>query len=61
VGIPSYSGGLADVVKSPRYATSVGLLLEGQEQFLRNELARAQIVGIGGMATRMKQWFKTNF
>jgi len=61
VGIPSYSGGLADVVKSPRYATSVGLLREGQEQFLRNELARAQIVGIGGMATRMKQWFKTNF
>ncbi len=61
VGMPSYSGGLADVVKSPRYATSVGLLLEGQEQFLRNEAARAQIVGIGGMATRMKQWFKTNF
>src|SRR5512138_3294786 len=35
VGTPSYSGGLADVVKSPRYATSVGLLLEGKEQFLR--------------------------
>jgi len=61
VGIPSYTGGLADVVKSPRYATSVGLLLEGQEQFLRHELARAQITGIGGMATRMKQWFKANF
>jgi cell division protein FtsA len=61
VGIPAYSGGLADVVKSPRYATSVGLLLEGQAQFLRHEAARAQIVGIGGMATRMKQWFKANF
>ena len=61
VGSPSYSGGLADVVKSPRYATSVGLLLEGKEQFLRHEAARAQITGISGVATRMKQWFKANF
>jgi cell division protein FtsA len=61
VGTPSYSGGLADVVKSPRYATSVGLLLEGKEQFLRHEAARAQITGISGVATRMKQWFKANF
>ncbi len=35
VGVPSYSGGLADVVKNPRYATAVGLLLEGKEQFLQ--------------------------
>jgi len=61
VGTPSYSGGLADVVRSPRYATSVGLLLEGKEQYLRHELARAQITGISGVATRMKQWFKANF
>src|SRR2546422_7461090 len=27
VGIPLYNGGLADVVRSPRYATAVGLLL----------------------------------
>jgi len=61
VGTPAYSGGLADVVRSPRYATSVGLLLEGKEQYLRHELARAQITGISGVATRMKQWFKANF
>jgi len=61
VGIPLYMGGLADVVRSPRYATAVGLLLEGREQFLRGLAARAQIVGIGGMAERMKQWFKANF
>jgi cell division protein FtsA len=61
VGIPAYAGGLSDVVKSPRYATSVGLLLEGQEQFLRGEAARAQNTGIGGVAVRMKQWFKANF
>ena len=28
-------GGLADVVRNPRYATAVGLLLEGRDQFLR--------------------------
>ena len=61
VGIPLYMGGLADVVRSPRYATAVGLLLEGREQFLRGLAARAQIAGIGGMAERMKQWFKANF
>jgi len=61
VGIPAYMGGLADVVRSPRYATAVGLLLEGREQFLRGAAARAQVQGIGGVATRMKQWFKANF
>jgi cell division protein FtsA len=54
-------GGLADVVRSPRYATAVGLLLEGREQYLRGQAARAQVQGIGGVAERMKQWFKANF
>src|SRR6201993_391117 len=61
VGVPVYMGGLADVVKSPRYATAVGLLLEGREQYLRSLAARAQVAGIGGVAERMKQWFKANF
>jgi len=61
VGIPSYVGGLSEVVRNPRYATSVGLLLEGREQFLRGEAARAQVSGIGGVAERMRQWFKANF
>jgi len=61
VGVPVYVGGLADVVKSPRYATAVGLLLDGREQFLRGQAARAQVAGIGGAAERMKQCFKANF
>ena len=61
VGVPVYVGGLADVVRSPRYATAVGLLLEGREQFLRVELARAQAAGLTNVAERMKQWFKANF
>ena len=59
VGIPSYVGGLADVVRSPRYATAVGLLLEGQSQFLQQ--ARVQTTGMGQVLSRMKEWFKTNF
>jgi cell division protein FtsA len=61
VGVPAYVGGLADVVRSPRYATAVGLLLDGREQFLRAEAARAQSGGLTNVAQRMKQWFKANF
>jgi cell division protein FtsA len=61
IGVPAYVGGLADVVRSPRYATAVGLLLDGREQFLRAEIARAQGAGLTNMAERMKQWFKANF
>jgi cell division protein FtsA len=48
-------------VRSPRYATAVGLLLDGREQFLRAELTRAQGKGLGNVAERMRQWFKANF
>src|SRR6202163_512289 len=61
IGVPAYVGGLAEVVRSPRYATAVGLLLDGREQFLRAELARAQGKGLGNVAERMRQWFKANF
>jgi cell division protein FtsA len=61
VGVPAYTGGLADVVRSPRYATAVGLLLEGRDNYLREESARNQVRGIGGVAERMKLWFKANF
>ena len=61
IGVPAYVGGLADVVRSPRYATAVGLLIEGREQFLRDEAARADNRGLSNVAGRMKQWFKANF
>jgi cell division protein FtsA len=61
VGAPSYLGGLADVVRSPRYSTAMGLLMHGRDRWLRAEVARAQVQGIGGVAERMKQWFKANF
>src|SRR5207247_1874154 len=54
VGVPAYAGGLSDVVRSPRYATAVGLLLDGREAYLRNEAARAQGQGLGYGAERMQ-------
>ena len=61
IGVPAYAGGLADIVRNPRYATAVGLLFEGRDQWLRTLVARSQKVGIGGMAGRMREWFKSNF
>ena len=61
VGAPSYMGGLADVVRSPRYSTAVGLLMHGRDQRMQAEAARAQVKGITGVAERMRQWFKANF
>jgi cell division protein FtsA len=61
IGVPAYTGGLADVVRSPRYATAVGLLMDGHEHYMRAELARAQGKGLGNVGEKMKQWFKANF
>ena len=61
VGAPAYMGGLADVVRHPRYSTAVGLLLEGREQFVRQEQMRSQISGMQSVIERMKSWWKSNF
>jgi cell division protein FtsA len=61
LGVPAYMGGLADVVRSPRYATAVGLLLEGRDQFLRDRELRGQTTGVIGAFERMRDWFKANF
>ena len=61
IGVPAYMGGLADVVRSPRYSTAVGLLMHGRDQRMRADAARAQVKGLTGVAERMRQWFKANF
>jgi cell division protein FtsA len=61
VGTPNYAGTLADVVRDPRYATAVGLLFEGREQWLREQQSRVQGKGLGGVMGRMREWIKTNF
>jgi cell division protein FtsA len=61
VGQPAYRGGLADVVRHPRYSTGVGLLLAGMQQLYQQELARAQTGSLQQLIERMKAWFKGNF
>jgi cell division protein FtsA len=59
VGVPKYSGGLADVVRSPRYATAVGLLLEGVQQLRQGQLSR-QDGSMRAVLSRMREWFQRN-
>ena len=57
LGIPKYVGGLSDVVKTPRMATGVGLLLYGLEHFKNNEETRKQSNSFGDLLEKMKSWF----
>lgn len=43
VGVPHYSGALAEVVRHPRYSTAVGLLVAGMQQHRQRELAHLHI------------------
>ena len=61
VGLPNYTGALSEVVRSPRYATAMGLLHAGIEQVKRERHARLQGQGFKEVLERMKGWFKGNF
>jgi cell division protein FtsA len=61
LGTPDYSGQLADVVRSPRYATVLGLLLEAKKQYLRGHIVTRQDGSVKAIWQRMKEWFLGNF
>jgi cell division protein FtsA len=61
LGVPQYVGGLAEVVRNPRYSTCLGLLLAGFEQHKRNHLVRMQSSGFKQVLEKMKSWFSGNF
>jgi cell division protein FtsA len=60
IGVPRYAGGLAEVVRTPRYATAVGLLLEGRAQLQQGKLSR-QSGSVRAVLGRMREWFQKNF
>ncbi len=60
IGMPRYSGSLADVVRSPRYATAMGLLLEGASQLQQGRVAK-QSGSVKAVFGRMRDWFQRNF
>lgn len=61
IGVPHYLGGLADVVRSPRYATAMGLLLEGHAQRIRGRKVAVRAGSAAQIWTRMKEWFLRSF
>ncbi len=61
LGVPQYQGGLAEVVRSPRYSTCVGLLFAGLEQHQRHHLVRMQSSSFQQILDKMKSWFQGNF
>jgi cell division protein FtsA len=61
IGQPAYGGGLAEVVRHPRYSTATGLLLAGVQEHRSRELARMQISTFRQVLERMKSWFTGNF
>jgi cell division protein FtsA len=60
IGTPEYRGYLHEVLRSPRFATSIGLLMEGQAQLLRGRRV-SQSGALQSVIARMKEWFAGNF
>src|SRR6187455_1162843 len=60
IGVPRYAGGLADVLRTPRYATAMGLLYEGVAQMEQGKLSR-QGGSVTAVLGRMREWFQRNF
>ncbi len=61
LGLPSYAGGLSEVIRNPRYSTGVGLLMAGLSQHQRQQIEKMQSGSFKQIAGRMKKWFETNF
>ena len=61
LGLPRYEGNLADVVRTPRYSTGIGLLLAGMEQIQHQQNTRLQGGSAKQIFARMKGWFQKNF
>jgi cell division protein FtsA len=61
LGLPSYSGGLSEVIRNPRYSTGVGLLMAGLGQHQRQQIEKMQSGSFKQIFGRMKKWFETNF
>jgi cell division protein FtsA len=63
-GVPSHIGGLQDVVRSPMYATGVGLVIFGNSQRRAHNTSRFRIRDesiFGRVKQRMRDWFYSEF
>ncbi len=60
-GVPQYAGALGDMVAQPRAATVMGLLEEARLARLRGHKVVQKAGSVGGLLTRVKEWFVGNF
>ena len=60
LGIPKYNGALADVIRTPRFSTACGLLMEALAQKKRGYKMRKN-AGPKQVFSSMKSWFSKNF
>jgi cell division protein FtsA len=61
IGWPNYIGSLSDVVRNPRFATAMGLLVEAHSQRLRGRKLAQQTGSFRQTVKRMKEWVVGNF
>jgi cell division protein FtsA len=61
IGWPNYDAALADVVRNPRFATVMGLLIEAHTQRLRGRRVAAQTGTFRQTLRRMREWIVGNF
>lgn len=61
IGVPMEIEGLTDMVKDPRYATSVGLILFGKQNQEHESFDSSESKGFSAILARMKKWFQGNF
>jgi len=61
IGMPEYRGKLADVVRTPRFATAVGLLELARLERARGRKTAEQTGSFRETLRRMKEWFLGNF
>ena len=61
LGLPLYCGSLAEVVRTPRFSTGVGLIIAGIEQNRHHQKARLQGNSFKLILERIGNWFQRNF
>ena len=61
LGIPHYTGSLSEVVRSPIYATAIGLLLFGHRHQSRPEVHSKAFGWADQPIQRMRSWFSKYF
>jgi len=57
VALPAYDGSLKDMMRSPRFSTAMGLLMEARQQHEHGRRAAQQTGWWGARWARVKEWF----